>query len=387
MAAVRIPVSSLKPGMFLVDPGASWLQEPLLYMREGRIADQEEINSIISQGFAEAVYDPDRALLNAESSAPSAGAPLLAEEMPFACEAYSNAYIQIQRCMESAEYECPDILVMEPCVISIIQSLKRNADAMLALANLKGKDEYTYRHSVNVAVLAIAFSRYLGLTEPQQRAAGLAGLFHDYGKALIPKEILNAPRTLFPEELSIMRSHVTLGYEKLRHFPNVLPEILEGVAQHHEMHNGSGYPNGLSGSQIGLFGRILSLCDVYDALASKRVYKDAIHPNHALGTMYKMGGSAWAHGYVEHFIKMTGIFPIGSAVRLSNGRCGVVCHTNPAYPALPGLLLIKDEKEAPRPDCRLDLWRQSGTTVMCSLPAEESECWNIPALLGIPRKP
>ena len=77
-----------------------------------------------------------------------------------------------------------------------------------------------------------------------------------------------------------MRSHVLLGYDALRKIPNIAPEILEGTAQHHEMHDGLGYPYGLKGSAIGLFGRIISICDVYDALSSRRVYKAALCPSH-----------------------------------------------------------------------------------------------------------
>jgi putative nucleotidyltransferase with HDIG domain len=383
MATHRIPVARLKPGMYVLDPGISWLREPLLYMREGIIADQEEINDIIRQGFTEVICDPDRFAGSLDNFAKPSRTPPMATEMPLACETYSNAYARVKQYMEAPPGSSPDVLAQEPCVKSIILSLKRDASAILALANLKGLDEYTYRHSVNVAVYAVAFARYLGLSDKEQQLVGLAGLFHDYGKALVPKEILNAPRTLSPEEFTVMRSHVLLGYEKLCKIPNIPVEILDGIAQHHEMHDGSGYPYGLSGSQIGLFGRILSLCDVYDALSSKRVYKDAILPNQALGVMYRMGGTAWAHGYVEHFIKMIGIFPIGTAVRLSNGQRGIVCHSDAAFPALPDVILVQDEDGTPRLDYRLDLRQQTAISVTCSLSLMETVHWNIPALLGI----
>ena len=382
MPLIKIPVSTLRPGMYIVDPGISWLKAPLLYMQEGILSSNDEINSIILQGFAEAYYDPERSR-NEDASAPVPNTPL-AVELLKADKIYEEAYESVKNFLESARGGAIDLTFAQPLVGDIIKSLSRNVDALVTLSLLKKTDEYTYAHSVNVTIFAVAFASFLGMPEERLHNVGLAGLLHDYGKALIPNEILTAPRSLTFQEFEIMRSHLALGIEKIKQFSSVDQEAIEGIAQHHEKHNGTGYPYRLSGKQIGVFGRILSLSDVYDALSSKRVYKDALPPNKALGMMYKMRGQAWAPGYVERFIKMVGIFPVGTAVELSNEHRGIVCRSNPNFPAQPCVLVAQDPSGREIQPQFIDLTRYIGLRITRSLSAAESALFDIPLLLGGP---
>lgn len=382
MPLIKIPVSTLRPGMYIVDPGISWLKAPLLYMQEGILSSNDEINSIILQGFAEAYYDPERSR-NEDASAPVPNTPL-AVELLKADKIYEEAYESVKNFLESARGGAIDLTFAQPLVGDIIKSLSRNVDALVTLSLLKKTDEYTYAHSVNVTIFAVAFASFLGMPEERLHNVGLAGLLHDYGKALIPNEILTAPRSLTFQEFEIMRSHVALGIEKIKQFSSVDQEAIEGIAQHHEKHNGTGYPCRLSGKQIGVFGRILSLSDVYDALSSKRVYKDALPPNKALGMMYKMRGQAWAPRYVERFIKMVGIFPVGTAVELSNEHRGIVCRSNPNFPAQPCVLVAQDPSGREIQPQFIDLTRYIGLRITRSLSAAESALFDIPLLLGGP---
>lgn len=381
MSSVRISIDRLKPGMFLVDPGISWLAEPNLYQHEGFIASQDEIRAIARQGYVEACYDPIRSQIIRNLESPPAPQTPLAEEIYAARGAFSAAYGHVKSFMQSAASGNIEVTAVEPCLSAIKKSIVRNRNALLLLANLKSLDDYMYRHSVNVAIFAVSFAQYLGMDDEEQRQIGIAALFHDYGKALLPADILNAPRKLNADEMEIMHSHVERGHAKLQATGKFSSEVLEGILQHHERHDGTGYPYNLSGDQIGIFGRIISICDVYDALASKRVYKDAIHPKHALGTLFKMGENAWAPGYAEHFIKMVGIFPIGTAVVLSNGQKGIVCHSDPHAPSLPRVLLVRDCEHGVRPLRIIDLWRQKSISVNRSLSKIETAYWDIAALL------
>lgn len=368
--------------MYIVDPGISWLKAPLLYMQEGILASEAEINDIILQGFAEAYYDPER------SRDESVGAPVphtpLAIEMHKANQIYDDAYENVKNFLESAREGALDLTFARPLVGDIIKSLSRNVDALVTLSLLKKTDEYTYAHSVNVTIFAVAFASFLGMPEERLHNVGLAGLLHDYGKALIPNEILTAPRSLTLQEFETMRMHVMLGVEKIKQFSSIDDEALTGIAQHHEKHNGTGYPLRLSGKQIGVFGRVLSLSDVYDALSSKRVYKGALPPNKALGMMYKMRGQAWAPGYVERFIKMVGVFPVGTAVELSNEHRGVVCRSNTNFPAQPCVMVAQDPTGRAIQPQFVDLTRFIGLRITRSLSAMESESFDITALLGGP---
>lgn len=382
MPLIKISVSTLRPGMYIVDPGISWLKAPLLYMQEGILSSKDEIDSIILQGFAEAYYDPERSR-SEDASAPEPNTPL-AVELLKANKVYEETYESVKNFLESARGGAIDLTFAQPLVGDIIKSLSRNVDALVTLSLLKKTDEYTYAHSVNVTIFAVAFASFLGMPEDRLHNVGLAALLHDYGKALIPNEILTAPRSLTFQEFEIMRSHVALGLEKIKLFSSVDPEVVEGIAQHHEKHNGTGYPCRLSGKQIGVFGRILSLSDVYDALSSKRVYKGALPPNKALGMMYKMRGQAWAPGYVERFIKMVGIFPVGTAVELSNDHRGIVCRSNPNFPAQPCVLVAQDPSGREIQPQFIDLTRYIGLRITRSLSAAESALFDIPLLLGGP---
>jgi uncharacterized domain HDIG len=332
MSHIKIPVSTLRPGMYIVDPGISWLKAPLLYMQEGILASDDEINGIILQGFAEAYYDPERSR-DENSAAPQPNIPL-AIELQAANRIYEDAYENVKNFLESARGGALDLTFARPLVGDIIKSLSRNVDALVTLSLLKKTDEYTYAHSVNVTIFAVAFANFLGMPDDRLHNVGLAGLLHDYGKALIPNEILTAPRSLTFQEFEVMRSHVLLGVEKIKQFSSVEQEAIEGIAQHHKKHNGTGYPNRLSGKQIGVFGRILSLSDVYDALSSKRVYKGALAPNKALGMMYKMRGQAWAPGYVERYHQNGGHFPRGYCCGAFKRAPGALCAApTPIFPA------------------------------------------------------
>ena len=381
MASVRISIARLKPGMYVADAGISWIDDPRLYQKEGLIASEAEIKDIVRQGFAEVCYDPTRSQIQPQPEEKAAPQTPLSDEIHAARGAFSAAYGHVKSFMQSAASGSVEVASVEPCLGSIMKSVVRNRNALLLLANLKNLDDYMYRHSVNVAIFAVAFGQYLGLEDEELRLIGIAALFHDYGKALLPPTILNAPRSLNANEMQIMRTHVERGYEKLRSSGKFSQEVLSAILQHHERHDGSGYPNMLAGDQIGLYGRIISICDVYDALASKRVYKDAIHPKHALGTLFKMSENAWAPGYAEHFIKMVGIFPIGTAVLLSNGQKGIVCHSDPLSPSLPRVLLVRDCEHGVRPLRMFDLSRQKTISVNRSLSKTETAYWDIPTLL------
>jgi len=209
-------------------------------------------------------------------------------------------------------------------VEEISDSVLRNGSALISLARLKTADDYTYMHSVAVCAMMIALARQLGLDEEQVRLAGLAGLLHDLGKALIPAEILNKPGKLTDAEFTIIKSHPVHGHKMLLAASQVHPLVLDVCLHHHEKTDGSGYPGRLKNEEISLFAKMGAVCDVYDAISSNRPYKTGWDPAESL---HKMAG--WAAGHFDQkvfqgFVKSLGIYPIGSLVRLSSGRIGVV---------------------------------------------------------------
>lgn len=209
-------------------------------------------------------------------------------------------------------------------VEEITESIARNPGALISLARLKTADDYTYMHSVAVCAMMVALARQMGLDEAQTRSLGLAGLMHDLGKAVMPMDVLNKPGKLSQAEFDIIKSHPVEGHKMLLTGRSPDPIVLDVCLHHHEKTDGSGYPNGLKNDEISLFAKMGAVCDVYDAITSNRPYKSGWDPAESLRKM-----AEWANGHFDPkvfqaFVKSMGIYPVGSLVRLTSGRIGVV---------------------------------------------------------------
>lgn len=248
-----------------------------------------------------------------------------------------------------------------PLVEEISNSVLRNPGAMVSLARLKTKDDYTYMHSVAVCALMISLGRQLGLDEAECRAAGLAGLMHDIGKALMPLEVLNKPGRLTEPEFAIMRSHPVRGHQLLLDGQGCGEPTLDVSLHHHERVDGGGYPHRLAGDDIGHFARMGAVCDVYDAITSNRPYKAGWDPAESISRMASWTGH-FDKTVFSAFVRSLGIYPTGSLVRLESGRLAVVLEQNPASLVTPVVkVFFSTKSQMPIPAERLDL-AQRGCT-------------------------
>jgi len=209
-------------------------------------------------------------------------------------------------------------------VEEISDSVLRNPGALISLARLKTADDYTYMHSVAVCALMVALARQLGLDEQSTREAGMAGLLHDLGKAVMPMEVLNKPGKLTDEEFRVIKSHPVEGHRMLVEGGAVGAIPLDVCLHHHEKVDGSGYPQGLKDAEISLFAKMGAVCDVYDAITSNRPYKAGWDPAESIRKMTEWSKGHFDERVFQAFVKSIGIYPVGSLVRLSSGRLGVV---------------------------------------------------------------
>jgi putative nucleotidyltransferase with HDIG domain len=212
-----------------------------------------------------------------------------------------------------------------PLVNEITASVWRNPGALISLARLKTHDDYSYMHSVAVCALMVSLARQLGQDERQAREAGLAGLLHDMGKAMMPLDLLHKPGKLTPAEFGIIKSHPQRGHELLQSGTAAPAIALDVCLHHHERPDGGGYPFGLSGDALSQSARMGAVCDVYDAITSNRPYKTGWDPADSVSRM-----AAWsAAGQFDPalfaaFVRSMGVYPVGSLVRLRSGRLAVV---------------------------------------------------------------
>lgn len=227
---------------------------------------------------------------------------------------------------------------------NIVDELFGNPDMVVNMVDMKIYDDYTFFHSTNVAILSLVVGVAAGLNKYDLHMLGMAAILHDIGKVYIPKDILNKNGKLTDEEMSIMKGHAYEGYSHLSNFN--LPVLFKrGVLDHHERYDGDGYPNRLKGEQISLFGRIISISDVYDALTSDRPYRKGLLPSEAMECIMGGGGSHFDPSLVEIFTTKVAPYPTGTYVLLSDGREGIVVENYGDCCMRPKIKIIRDFDE------------------------------------------
>ena len=264
-------------------------------------------------------------------------------------------------------------------VEEISDSVTRNPGALISLARLKTADDYTYMHSVAVCALMISLGRQIGVDENTIPRLGIAGLLHDLGKAMMPQDVLNKPGKLTDEEFGIMKRHPSEGAKLLQSSESTDDIALDVALHHHEKTDGSGYPEGLKDNEISLYAKMGAVCDVYDAITSNRPYKAGWDPAESLRRM-----AEWANGHFDltvfqAFVKSLGIYPIGSLVRLSSGRLGLVVEQSPKSLLTPRIKVFFSTRSNTRIRPTLIDLSQPGCSEKISS-REDPENWNFPDL-------
>jgi HD-GYP domain-containing protein (c-di-GMP phosphodiesterase class II) len=209
-------------------------------------------------------------------------------------------------------------------VSEVSGAIARSPAAMLSVLRLKKKDDYTYLHSVAVSALMMALGRRLGVEGAALEDLGMAGLLHDIGKVGVADAVLNKPGRLNPLEMCSIRLHPQIAWDILRKESGPSAVALDVCLHHHEKIDGSGYPDKLSGDAISREARLGAICDVYDAITSDRPYKKGWEPAEAIRRM-----AEWQEGHFDRdlfhaFVKLIGIYPTGTLVRLKSQRLAVV---------------------------------------------------------------
>ena len=348
----RIHVQQLSLGMYLHELCGSWMEHPfwrtrflledpqdLLRIRETSIQEVlidiskglDLANAATAQAEGEVSEAPQASPVQAEpvqAEPPSAATPM-AQELQRAASICANAkQAVISMFSEARMGRAVDASSAPGLVSEIADSVTRNPSALISLARIKTADEYTFMHSVAVCALMVGLARQMGLNDEATQQAGLAGLLHDLGKDHIPLEILNKPGKLSDAEFALMRGHPGAGHALLQGQGLPAP-VLDACLHHHEKIDGTGYPHRLPAEQITTLARMAAICDVYDAITSDRPYKAGWDPAESLRRMAEWTRDHLDQRLYQAFVKSLGIYPVGSLVRLTSGRLGVVTEQSP----------------------------------------------------------
>ncbi len=254
--------------------------------------------------------------------------------------------------------------IMQNAVNAILQ----DDSTLLGLANIKNYDEYTFNHSVNVAIYAIAIGQRIGIPKKHLSHLGMAGLFHDIGKTKIPKDILNKTEKLTPEEWEILRAHPVVGTEiviRMKEWGELSTRMIHGAFEHHLRYDLSGYPKLTQKQQVTLLGKIITLADFYDALGRPRVYNRFPYVSEKiLSLMQERSGKDFDPILVKVFINMVGLYPLGTLVLLDTNEIGMVVQAQEESDFIdrPRIDLLYYQDGHYRKGERVDLTERDGTT-------------------------
>ncbi len=274
------------------------------------------------------------------------------EIMSTACKVFFKGITHLKEVFEREDQKKKiKIKTTRRLMQSMINLVGECESFMLGLTNLKNYDEYTLNHSINVSILALCVGRRLGLEKRELLDLGIGAFFHDIGKLEVPEEVLQKKGKLDENEWKIMTQHPHHGAEKLASLKELsyLPvEALYKALEHHNWADLSGYPRYWKKKNVNLYSRIVKICDVFDAVTTKRVYRESAMSRHkALSIMLEKSGSEFDAIILKVFANMIGVYPIGTLVALDSDELGIVVETNPevAFMLRPKVKLIADKEK------------------------------------------
>ncbi len=374
---VEVSVDMLVFGMYIAELDRPWTDTPFMF-QGFELSNEKQLEGL--KKYCKKVYiDTEKGIdlpgVRPQGGSGSASSSVLESikvkikyeekahveaELPLARQAQAKTKSVLRQMLGNLQAgKAIDASRAREAVSSMTDSVVRNPDAMLLLSQMKEKGAHALDRAVGVSIYMITFGRFLQLPREQLELLGMLGLLQDVGKMRMPAGLLEKTEPLSEAEFEVCKSHVEHSIAILKETGGLPAELPKLAALHHERFDGSGYPQGLKGRQVGLFGSIAGLVDCFDAMTHPRPYGDALPPSNALSQFYKWRGTLFDGPLVEQFIQCIGIFPVGAIVELNSGEIGIVIAQNQVRRLLPRVMVVLDAKGNPlNPQIILDLVKE-----------------------------
>jgi putative nucleotidyltransferase with HDIG domain len=350
---VGINIEDAKPGMKLAKSVyiITMSGTPLLAARKEAVLDEVTIRMLISKGvknidilekkeapesFKSEIFVPVETVL---------GEKLKEDALDSLREIFTCFGNTGGRVDKGAADEC--LKNVEGVVGDIVDVISAEDATLVHISDLKKFDEYTYHHSLSVAMLSITTGRELGLGSDELFRLGRCAMMHDIGKSLIPSNILHKSEKLNYDEFETIKNHAALGANNLKLNNVGDDEMWNAIMYHHEKVNGTGYPKSLSAEEIPLFAKIISVADVYDAVTSFRAHRKPMLPTEALEIIRRGIGRDFDYTVVKAFFSKLDSFPVNTIVELSDGRIGFVVESKTPFRLRPSIRIWGTDEVIP----------------------------------------
>ena len=353
---VQVAVKDLKVGMFVSKLDRPWLETNFLF-QGFELKNQADIEEVQRQcdfvyiDVNKQTHVPRYVATSTpytkdylEQVKPPEKRTSFQQEIKKAEVIYRKTSSLVKSFMEEIQLGRPiNVLAAKKAVSYCVDSILNAPDALMLMTQLKNRDEYTAQHSMNVCVFAIALGRQINLSVAELNNLGLCGMMHDMGKMRVPLEVLNKAGRLSSEELKIMQSHTTLGWQILLSTSGMYAGAVDVAYTHHERLDGNGYPRGLKAEQITPYARIVAIVDMYDAVSSNRIYQKGRSHLDAIKVLTECSTSGHLDSPLTmKFIECLGIYPAGSMVELNSGEVAMVVEVNQKSKLKPKVMMLLD---------------------------------------------
>lgn len=261
-----------------------------------------------------------------------------------------------------------DVKSSRRVIYGLVDSISRDEFGLLSLTTIKNFDEYTFNHSLNVGILALALGQRIGLDRKNLARLGTAGILHDIGKVEISKDLINKIQKLTDTEWETMKLHSNFGVReilKTRGLDEVSMVAITVAYQHHWNYDGSGYPTREKEDEPTLFSRIVRIVDSYDAMTTARGYQPVPYlPHFALRVIWSNQNRLFDPILAKVFTQLLGIYPVGSCLELTSGEIGLVMRQNPSTIDLPVVKIIVDREQKKTDGSIIDLASEAGIRIV-----------------------